>query len=189
MTSATGQFVVCNVFSVRPLLHESDDMTLASQKIFKADANSCNVFLLSAPLGEEEKDMNDNTQTVTIKLKRCSGCSAQLNAFYKFCRVCGTKQGFSELATKQIEDISNWPSDASVCGPNSSQEATGYRSISNSILNSLVTQDLAPATSRIKSRIAKRTVAAVIAVPLWLLIILLSPLDALEASRQVTRQL
>jgi hypothetical protein len=45
------------------------------------------------------------------------------------------------------------------------------------------------ATSRIRSRAAKRAVAAAITIPLWLMIVLLSPLDALQASRRVTKQL
>lgn len=137
-------------------------------------------------------NMKDNTQTLTIALKTCSVCNTQFAGAHRFCRMCGADQSLPEFSTRQFSSDSSQSSNAGGLAPNNEQEAlspTGYSSLSGSILNSLAMLNLPVIPSWIKSQIAKKTVTAAIAFPLWLMIILLSPLDALEASRRVTRRL
>ena len=136
--------------------------------------------------------MNYNTQAMTLDLKVCRACGTMLPATNRFCRLCGASQSHLESVRKRHDFIPNLIPNTRILGPHSESNMLspiGYRSISGSVLNSFVTSELTTATSRIKSRVAKRAVAAAIAIPLWLMIVLLSPLDALEASRQVSSQL
>jgi ribosomal protein L32 len=137
--------------------------------------------------------MNYNPQAITVSLKICRACGISLLASHRFCRVCGASQGQTEFVTRRHDGISNLIPSTRMLAPDSERKRTStagnYRSISGSVLDSFVTSDLTAATSRLRSRAAKRAVAAAITIPLWLMIVLLSPLDALQASRQVTKQL
>lgn len=137
--------------------------------------------------------MNYNPQAITVSLKTCRACGTSLLTTHRFCRLCGASQGHLEFVTRRHDSISNPMPSTRILAPHSERKALlragGYRSISGSVLDSFVTSELTAATSRIKSRAAKRAVAAAITIPLWLMIVLLSPLDALHASRQVTKQL
>ncbi len=135
--------------------------------------------------------MNYNTQAMTLDLKICRACGIKLLSTNRFCRLCGARQGYWGMFAERNGGISNLIPNTRILAPQNEINASslsGYRSISGSVLNSLVTSELTNATSRIKSRAAKRAVAAAMAIPLWLMIVLLSPLDALEASRQVSKQ-
>ena len=101
------------------------------------------------------------TQAITIELKHCRACGVQLFAAHNFCRRCGLRQSPAEPVTQRYT-----------------------RDFLTTTLP--LSTALAP---RIKSRAAKRAVTAAITVPLWLMIVLRSPFDALEASRRVTQQL
>ena len=137
--------------------------------------------------------MNYNPQAITVSLKICRACGISLLASHRFCRVCGASQGQTEFVTRRHDAVSNQIPITRMLARHSERKKRmpegSYRSISGSVLDSFVTSDLTAATSRIRSRAAKRAVAAAITIPLWLMIVLLSPLDALQASRQVTKQL
>lgn len=137
--------------------------------------------------------MKNNTETPTVAFKTCNPCGAQLSASYRFCRLCGADQSLPESSTKRLDPTPGRDTNAKGLVTSTEREASsqaaGYSSISGSIMNSLAMSDLPVASSLIRSRAAKKFVTAVIALPLWLMIILLSPLDALEASRRVARQL
>jgi hypothetical protein len=137
--------------------------------------------------------MNYNPQAITVSLKTCRACGTSLFTTHRFCRLCGASQEPLEFVTRRHHSISNPIPATRMLVPGSERNgrlpAGGYRSISGSVVDSFVTSEVSEATSRIKSRTAKKAVAAAITIPLWLMIILLSPLDALQASRQVTKQL
>jgi hypothetical protein len=136
--------------------------------------------------------MNYNPQAITVSLKTCRACGTSLLTIHRFCRVCGASQGHIEFVTRRHDSILNPIPNTRVLTAQGERDALmragSYRSVSDSVLDSFVTSEVT-ATSRIKSRAAKRAVAAAITIPLWLMIVLLSPLDALQASRRVTKQL
>ena len=137
--------------------------------------------------------MNYNPQAITVSLKTCPACGTSLVTTYRFCRLCGANQSQLGFVTRRHDSISNPITTTKVLAAYSERNALlragRYRSISGSVLDSFVTSELTAATSRIKSRTAKRAVAAAITIPLWLIIVLLSPIEALHASNQVTREL
>src|SRR5262249_15546613 len=63
-----------------------------------------------------------------------------------------------------------------------------YRQICGSLMTSLDTSVQA-STAQLHSRLAKRMVLALISIPIWLIIILLSPLDAYATAKSMTRQI
>lgn len=136
--------------------------------------------------------MNYNPRETTVPVKTCRVCGTPLLASSRFCRLCGASQGHLEFVTRRHEGLSEQPQTTTIRAQDGNSNALSpmgrYRSVSGSVLNSFVTADLTTVTSRLRSRAAKSAVAAAIAIPLWAMIVLLSPIEALEASRQMTRQ-
>lgn len=141
---------------------------------------------------EAERLMNNDTQTATVGLKLCSECGLDLLPSQRFCRLCG-------VSSKRLEFVPHRYDSVPTPGPSTTPGATDsernvlapvsrYRPISARILNSFAATQFIAAPSNLNGRTARRIVAAVITLPLWLMIVLLSPLDALEVSRQVTQQ-
>lgn len=97
----------------------------------------------------------------TVAVKQCHACATELLARDKFCRRCGVRQAFqAETTTKLLP-----------------------QSFSGALLK-VITQRLTQQTTVLPAnRIARRIVALAVVLPLWLLIVLLSPLDAFAAAR------
>jgi hypothetical protein len=136
--------------------------------------------------------MNYNTQTTIADLKTCGACRTLVSASHNFCRICGARQAHPDAATVRLDNDSNkTPLTRGQNSNNSIQMlASGtFRPVSSSVLKSVVTTQLTRSTSRIRNRATRNAVAAAITVPLWLMIVLLSPLDALQASKKVVQQL
>lgn len=100
--------------------------------------------------------------TETTGIKECHACGVELLERDKFCRRCGVSQGVPTSTLTGVTD------------------GTGGepRSLSNDgTLSSLRA-----------NRRAMRLVSMLIAVPLWLMIVLLSPLDAYAAAKAIAKQ-
>ena len=110
----------------------------------------------------------------TLALKRCARCTAELEASHNFCRWCGTRQGAGAVTAASSEDQI---STKAFC---IDQEFQTF----SSLLVKTLTQSIATkATPLTGSRFGARVAGALIAIPIWLLIVLLSPLDAYAAVR------
>lgn len=120
----------------------------------------------------------------TVGLKQCHRCGAELLERDRFCRRCGISQHlrpgppvFQSVNADQPEYVTRRLPGAAV--------RSG--SFSGALVN-LVTESVSEGTSSFRaSRWTMRLVGALIIVPLWLMIALLSPLDAYVAARAVTR--
>jgi hypothetical protein len=116
--------------------------------------------------------------------KRCHNCSSELQTSDNFCRSCGTSRKTGALAPESDE---SWR-DSVTTVLNNEDETKTYQSLSSPLVKSL-TQNVAIRTSPLSgNRFAVCVVAVLIAVPIWLLILLLSPLDAYTAIRSVSSQ-
>lgn len=121
----------------------------------------------------------------TIALKRCDACSAESLDRDKFCRRCGACQ-----------DSSNDPTTGVIGSADSSdfktRPLTGSESVRQSYSGPLVrvvTQELLERTSSLgANRWARPLVSVLVAVPLWLMIVLLSPLDTYIAAKAIAKQ-
>jgi len=62
-----------------------------------------------------------------------------------------------------------------------------YRRVSAPLVNAVVTGALAGPATENQSRLLKRVILALISVPIWLIIVLLSPFDAYAAVKSLAR--
>jgi hypothetical protein len=118
----------------------------------------------------------------TIGLNQCHACGAEGFERDKFCRRCGVNHSYRtaggpggikqfEFETRQLPGVE-----------------TRCYSFSGALAQA-VTRGVSERTSPFHNqRWAMRLVSALVAVPLWLMIVLLSPLDAYVAARAIAKQ-
>jgi hypothetical protein len=127
----------------------------------------------------------------TTDFRRCKACGAAQRERDKFCRRCGVSQS---LRSEPL----NWMTGAdSVVGSadRSGREtalltggATLRRSYSGKLVG-IVTNELSEHTSSFRAnRWAMLLISMLVAAPLWLMILLLSPLDAYVAAKDLAKQ-
>jgi hypothetical protein len=133
---------------------------------------------MCAPEIEETRDLN-----------HCQGCGAAQIDGDKFCRRCGVGQG------RGVE-LSNYNADSGAIAAGAPVYATAplscgaapRRSYSGPLIN-IVTQQLSEQTSSFRAnRLAMLLISILVAAPLWLMIVLLSPLDAYVAAKDLAKQ-
>jgi len=119
-------------------------------------------------------------QKRTEAVKQCHRCGALLPGNHNFCRSCGTSQLVRQDQTDRIK---------------ANDERETPKSLETSqllseILVRSLTKSLSIKTAPFRSnRFGTSVVAALTIIPIWLLIILLSPLDAYSAARAASSEL
>lgn len=116
----------------------------------------------------------------TTAIRHCHLCLVEVPACDNYCRRCGTHQQRSptgpakwqEEETKRVLEIE-----------------TTYQSLSSPVVNLLAQTVTARASALRGNPTGTRMVAVLAALPIWLLIILLSPLDAYAAAKAVSKQM
>jgi hypothetical protein len=111
----------------------------------------------------------------TVAITLCRGCGSAGPASDNYCRQCGAFQKAgpslsgshgSEYETRAIGESS-----------------PAYQGLSKSMLD-VITKSVAVKTTPLRlNRFGARFFAVIVAVPIWLLIVLLSPLDAYTTAR------
>jgi hypothetical protein len=129
----------------------------------------------------------------TTDLKHCRVCGAMQMGHDKFCRRCGASQ------SRRVEPINgNAGGVAGATGrraekPGRESEplpgsATLRRSYTGPLVD-IVTQWLSEQTSSLRANRRMMFIIRILVVaPLWLMIVLLSPLDAYVAAKAITKQ-
>ena len=139
--------------------------------------------------------MNDLLQEArTVAIKACSECHSGLLDRDKFCRWCGVRQpGLDSSAinrtqaTAIIEEQSSLPLGATVAIA-AGQRTDVYRRVSGPLVNAVVTGALPAPSTENHSAFLNRVILALISIPIWLIIVLLSPIDAYAAVKGLARQ-
>jgi hypothetical protein len=122
--------------------------------------------------------------------KQCLACRSVLRLGDKYCRRCGAKQDVTlvECAdsspTAEFSVVTNHTDDPYKTAPLAPE--TLAHPISGSLIKALVPK-LAPSLS--VSKLSKKVIRSLMSVPVWFIIVLLSPLDAWVATRELTKQL
>lgn len=132
-------------------------------------------------------------QAPTVAIKACIACASALLERDNFCRRCGAPQpGHESLALNRVVKM---PTEAAECGalwenPNISNRARGdvYRRISGPLVSAVVTGALSTPSTDNQNRFVQRVILVLISIPIWLIIVLLSPLDAYAAVKNLARQ-
>jgi hypothetical protein len=103
----------------------------------------------------------DPSQIATRDLRLCHDCQYEARPQDKFCRRCGVR--LADLQTGEV-------------GSPASQRLSGA-----------LGAGFAKDTGRVQSRPARRALSVLISIPIWLIIIFLSPLEAYLSVRGVAR--
>lgn len=129
--------------------------------------------------------MHAQENAETAGLKQCLACDAEQRVRDKFCRRCGVRrrQGITFAASN-----TDWPARDTAPLP----VATRCDSVSGALV-SLVAEGVSARAASLSSSLAGNRWAswlagALVAVPLWFIIVLLSPLDAYVAARAIAKQ-
>lgn len=140
--------------------------------------------------------MENANQTNEIKI--CGACGADLLERDKYCRRCGIQQPTaSEITTSNImtnaiavggltaSSLINRPAAA----PTSAlTEADTYHKVSGPLVEAVTVGITASAFSKSHSQLVRRSLSALLSIPIWLMIILLSPFDAYFAAKHISSQ-
>jgi hypothetical protein len=121
--------------------------------------------------------MISSCETEKVVIKQCHTCQRRLSVPDTFCRWCGVHQGECPVAQASAED---WRRRKTKVLRNEEEIA---QSLSSLPLNTLA-QNVAVKTGSLRlNRFGVLVIGVLIAIPMWLLIILLSPFDAYTSAK------
>ena len=128
--------------------------------------------------------MYESDQTTTVAIKPCRSCGAGLIEESRFCRLCGACQSHAlPPSSPAIVSVGySWPEPLQ-------QYATAYVShqlyhpVSSPLVDAVSAGVPASVSGSRRGGLPKRMLLALMAIPIWLMIILLSPLDAYASAK------
>jgi hypothetical protein len=129
----------------------------------------------------------------TTDLKHCQACSAAQITRDKFCRRCGARQchpvdAFNSTDSGVASDIVEGHDRSGSVTASLPASETLRRSYSGRLVG-VVIRELSVQTSSVRaSRWMTVLICMLVATPLWLMIVLLSPLDAYVAAKDLAKQ-
>ncbi len=143
--------------------------------------------------------MDDNYPSESVTYQACGACGHTLLAGDKFCRRCGANQseqansptrGVQSDRLALIEVVDNEreqlaPLYATAPLAQMSDTPSRYRPVSGSLVNALVNGMADAPAARACGPLMRRAIFTLSMLPIWLIIIFLSPLDAYLAARSV----
>jgi len=132
--------------------------------------------------------MNESQQE-TVAIKACAACWSGLLERDKFCRKCGARQPDAVSSTAD-----QFPNDEQVASHMTSVLVAAapdevYRRISASLVSAVLNGGPVVTSTRSQSTFLKRVILALVSIPVWLIIVLLSPFDAYAAVKSLERQI
>lgn len=129
--------------------------------------------------------MDFEHQSKTVALKPCTVCHAGLLEQDNFCRWCGVPQPLQAPETVAVFGETTRLTTSSLLD---ARRADVYRRVSGPLVNAVVTGALAAPSNVSVSPMVKRAILALISIPIWMIIVLLSPIDAYAAVKTLARQ-
>jgi predicted RNA-binding Zn-ribbon protein involved in translation (DUF1610 family) len=145
--------------------------------------------------GSEVATAGHPDQGETLPLYLCPACGVEARERDRFCRRCGANQSERGAAPVVLVAAANAAAPLSQGGSLSPQvtsplaQANTYRRVSGSLVTYLTNGVSANTAAYPINRVARRIIPALISIPIWLLIILLSPLDAYAAAKAASSQI
>jgi hypothetical protein len=126
--------------------------------------------------GSQDDGANRPDQTETAPLIQCNACGAEARDRDRFCRRCGANL----TAGPRRSTLPYVTSPLTQTAINHRVSGTLLASVSNGVSANLAAYPI--------SHLARRVMAALISIPIWMIIILLSPLDAYFTAQAIARQ-
>jgi len=129
-------------------------------------------------------------QEGTIGVKRCHTCCSEGYEHDRFCRRCGAKRTGSHAPHSAREETAASDAETSDFRVSSSHAAGTlvYHTVSGPLVKSVTASLSANTRTGLESKLAQRVILVVISIPIWLIIVLLSPIDAYTAARAAIGQ-
>ena len=133
----------------------------------------------------------------------CYACAVELKELDRFCRNCGADQATgtggpsNELRLVNQVPASSNSSPVLVPGPGpvplETTEAleirqtgdTSYRTVSGPLVDAVTAQSATRVSGRLHNQAVRHVLSALIAIPIWLIIVVLSPVDAYLAAKEI----
>lgn len=142
--------------------------------------------------------MSNTQQAETVAIKACSACSGGLLESDKFCRWCGERQSSSRAVNEKVKAtsvaeydtaISRFTTTALDQSPleQMSVNVGRYHSMSGPLVNALITSLTVNSVEHLQGGVAKRAMLALMSLPIWMIIVLLSPFDAYLAAKAISK--
>jgi len=129
-------------------------------------------------------------QTETTPLILCPACDAEARKRDRFCRKCGASLPSQGECDEESSPRATSPSDShSTPATAPLTQADTFHRVSGPLVAAVTNGALANTAPYPVNRMTRRVIVVLISIPIWLLIVLLSPLDAYSAARAVTRQI
>ena len=136
-------------------------------------------------------DTNKDTHNAdTVAIRPCCACGTGLLESNKFCRNCGVRQS-AQVAEFASSDalISGFETatDALLSSAAANGTADAYHPVSGPLVRAVVASVSSRDTGPLYGRLLKSSILALISIPIWIMIVLLSPIDAYLAARTFSR--
>ena len=127
-------------------------------------------------------------QARTVAVKACGSCGSGLLELDKFCRSCGAPQ--LDQVTQAQQTFTGSAAAHRFTTSSLANAARGdvYRRVSGPLISAVVSGALAAPPAETVNPAVNRAILALISIPIWLIIVLLSPLDAYAAVKVLARQ-
>jgi len=126
----------------------------------------------------------DTHNIETVAIKACCECGTGLMESNKFCRNCGVRQS-AQLAGFAPSDALSASAQTTGVALNSAADA--YHPVSGPLVKAVVASVSSRDTAPLHGRVLKSSILALISIPIWMMIVLLSPIDAYVAARTFSR--
>lgn len=128
-------------------------------------------------------------QDEAVDVKHCQACASVVRPRDRYCRRCSASQmpSLTEPLAERVADESR-ATYATAPLPRPATEDDPYHRVSGSLVKAIAVGLSSSASARLDSRYTRHAVLALISIPIWLIIVLLSPLDAYATARTVIRQ-
>jgi hypothetical protein len=123
----------------------------------------------------------DLSQIETSNLKLCETCMAEPHEHDKFCRRCGARLE----ASGEAQTVSAASSSARATSSLSQDMCT----LVSGRLVAVAMTGVFPHDAPPHNRLFKWLISALLSIPIWLIIVLLSPLDAYATARMISKRI
>lgn len=129
----------------------------------------------------------------TAAIKACESCAAGILDRDKFCRWCGSLQGAGMVSISEAVDSRlighRDPSRYLTTELGQLASTTSLHRVSGPLVSAVLATLATGQVSKPRRSLFATAVAALLSIPLWLMIVLLSPLDAYAAARNLSKGL
>ena len=133
--------------------------------------------------------MFNSHDAMTVAVKACASCGGGLLEYDKFCRWCGARQ-LEIMASNQLNCTPSLNLASGERSPYTTsaldQQAGPLNRVSGPLVSAVIAS-VSAGSPDAQSQFVKRAILALISIPIWLIIVLLSPLDAYSAAKNLLR--